>query len=104
MNKKSLLLETLIFSEGVVLMELNVNQTVNVKLTDFGKTILESHHYEMQNMLKKYNPNHKEWPFELKLTKDGYYRDQLWHIMSIFGNYMDIGRPQPFLASIIVED
>ncbi|MGF2112685.1 hypothetical protein ACQUEU_00665 [Enterococcus casseliflavus] len=85
-------------------MELNLNQIVKVKLTDYGERILKRRHYEVQNLIQEYNPEHAIRPFELKLDEEGNYKDQLWCIMRDFGPYTDIGTEQPLLATIIVED
>lgn len=64
-------------------VNINFNSYAEVKLTDFGLKVL------------------KDTPFTEALQKqatenDGVIKDQLWSIMSIFGEYLIMGNPEPF--------
>lgn len=94
----------LVFRKEGVNMELNINETVKVKLTDSGIEILNNKHLKIQRIMKTNNPNHAEEAFVLKLDKDGYYLCQIWYLMSVFGPYTGVGKLLPFDTNIIIED
>lgn len=69
-------------------LKFNINENVKVKLTPFG-ILLYKHKFDCE-------PN---------LDENGYYKAQLWNIMSIFGEYMMLGRfgdELPFATDIFV--
>jgi hypothetical protein len=85
-------------------MKMNINQYVKVRLTEKGKEILLNDHNRIDQQLKESGAKGLG-TFILKLDKDGYYKDQLWNIMSVFGDYMLMGTDLPFETEIeIVEE
>jgi len=76
-------------------IEFNANENVKVKLTEFGEKILKDDYDRLRLSFPKMKP------YELRLDKDGYYETQLWHLMSTFGQYMELGRPEPFHLDMI---
>lgn len=84
-------------------MEINLNQTAKIRLTEFGEEILKNKHYEFQKLMKRNNPDYEIKPFKLMLDEEGYYKNQLWCIIRDFGNYINIAMEQPFLTTIIIE-
>lgn len=72
----------------------NMNDSVKIKLTNKGIDILK----EQYNELKKYYPNIGE--FQLNLDKEGYYKQQLWSVMQIFGRDIGMGNELPFETEI----
>ncbi len=76
-------------------LELNINQTVKVKLS---KEALERKRKELDEMNKRFNEN-----YELPIDEEGYYKDQLWCIMRDFGD-MIVGSYSPILdCKIVIE-
>ena len=82
-------------------MEFNINNNVKVKLTDFGRKILQDQHDELYNRIQikkpEFNPP--------KEDKDGWSNWQLWVLMERFGEYIHIGVSNaPFETTIIIDD
>ena len=76
-------------------LELNINQTVKVKLS---KEALERKRKELDEMNKRFNEN-----YELPIDEEGYYKDQLWCIMRDVGD-MIVGSYSPILdCKIVIE-
>jgi len=44
---------------------------------------------------------HKD-KFELKLDEDGYYKEQLWRIIQVFGKYIALGADVLFETNVII--
>ena len=76
-------------------IEFDINKYVRVKLTTFGIRILKHQHDELNKHVEG-----KLGMFELKLDKDGWYRDQMWSLMQTFGKYTGLAMPQPFETQI----
>jgi len=74
------------------MIKYNINNYFRVKLTEHGVDILEKRHNKYHNT-----------PFELRLTTDGFYRDQAWSIMETFGPYIGLGTRNPFETEIQIE-
>ncbi len=76
----------------------NINNYVKVKLTDYGKEIYY-HQFDKTNerlgkeIIKPRMPT---------LDDEGYLKDQLWKIMSVFGEYISLGSKQPFDTDILL--
>lgn len=81
-------------------MKFNINNTVKVKLTDFGFSILEKEHAELQRQfpsLPDYEPP--------KVDAERYTEFQMWKLMQIFGPYIVLGMPLlPFESNILIEE
>lgn len=75
---------------------INLNDEVKIKLKDQGIEILKQEHERINQLLKRKDK------FELKLDEDGYYKEQLWRIMQVFGKYIALGADVPFETDIIV--
>lgn len=69
------------------MVKINLNETVKVKLTDYGKDIFY-HRYDLINQVYG-----KEiiTPKMSKVDEEGYTTFQLHNFMYIFGNYMRMG-------------
>lgn len=70
-------------------IKINLNETVKVKLTDFGRAIY-------QQGCDRLNEIIGEEFFcldQLKEDKDGYVKFQLWSFMQRYGEYMGLGFP-----------
>lgn len=83
-------------------IDFNVNHYAKVKLTPLGEAILKKKHENLMLKLKKHCDDFIEYPFNLKLDEDGYYKDQLWCIMQTFGNYVNLSGQPPFETNIIL--
>lgn len=68
---------------------ININNKVKVKLTDFGKSILDK---EIHRLKQTYEVPDNYIPYET--DDNGYTEFQLWQFMNIFGNYLYNGATQ----------
>ena len=79
----------------------NINYAVNVRLTDFGKQMLENDWNEFwssHGMLDKF-------PYEPKQPdENGYVRFQLWDLMYKLGKYCGLGADPPFDIVILIDE
>lgn len=79
----------------------NINYAVNVRLTDFGKQMLEkdwNDFWSSRGMLDKF-------PYELKQPdENGYVRFQLWDLMYKLGKYCGLGADPPFDTVILIDE
>jgi hypothetical protein len=73
----------------------NINNNVRFKLTKHGRQYLAKLN-RSDKVLYKY-------PLKFKTDKDGYCRDQLWHLMHIFGPALFLGSNEPIKMEIILE-
>lgn len=79
----------------------NINGTVKVKLTEFGKQMLEQDHSEFwsaRGMLDKfpYEPHEED--------ENGYVKFQLWSLMYQLGKYCGLGCAMPFDTVILIDE
>lgn len=65
----------------------NVNDFVKIKLTDYGKELLES------GKLRAHVPR----------KENGFYVLQLWELMNVFGEHVGNGCKIPFETAILLE-
>jgi hypothetical protein len=70
----------------MVLKSINLNDEVEVILTDFGKQILDNYRNKVEQEIKL----SLESSF-LSCDKNGLYITQLWNLMEIFGDHMYSG-------------
>jgi hypothetical protein len=77
----------------------NINSYVRVKLTDVGKDIYIKKQEELNRSYRNLNLT-----FELEpdLDYEGYWKAQLWIVMSLFGSSMYAGCDPPFATDIIL--
>lgn len=80
-------------------MKLNINQTVRVKLTDFGREILTQ---RAENLEKLYGFKVRSKPYPEE-DAEGYSTWQLWHLMEDLGQYVKLGYNLPFETEIILD-
>ena len=92
-----------VFYERNKVMEIrfNINQYAKVKLTEMGKEILLKRHNELNDQLAARGAQGLGM-FILKLDEGGYYKDQLWRIMQVFGEQLFNGAEVPFETEIIL--
>lgn len=84
--------------------EFNFNNSVKVKLTDFGIAILRQNYEELINS----NPVAKKYTgeFEIKIDENGYTEMPLSELMSTFGQYLTVNQCEemPFEATIMIDE
>ena len=73
------------------MIKYNVNNRIKVKLTKYGKSILEREVADTMSMLKTLDFSDEYFPYPE--NDDGYTEFQLWNFMRIFGNYFAVGSP-----------
>lgn len=71
-----------------MLVKLNINDTVKVKLTEHGK-----------NLIKR-RPEYYNW--KLITDENGYSEWQLWHLFQTFEGHLGLGFTLPFETEIIL--
>lgn len=71
------------------MIKYNVNNRIKVKLTEYGKSILEREVAATMSMLKTLNFTDEYSPYPE--DDDGYTEFQLWNFMRIFGNHFEAG-------------
>lgn len=79
-----------------MIKEFNINDNVSVKLTDYGRTILEHQHYTLYEKISGDIPKYVP-PTE---DDDGWSKWQLWSLMSAFGSSIYMGSNLPFETTI----
>ena len=79
-------------------MNINLNNNVKVKLTQYGKEILKHNHQELSNKLTYQLGSYKE-PTE---DSEGYVQMQLWVVMSTFGPYLSMSGTLPIDTEIVI--
>ena len=78
--------------------KLNTNDTVKVKLTDYGKDIY-FHQYDHFNKQQGRTIIEPRYP---KVDESGYTEFQLWHLMELYGNYIHLASELPFETNILI--
>ena len=79
----------------------NINSTVKIRLTEYGKQVLEKEHnkfWSSRGMLDKfpYQPYQED--------ENGYVKFQLWNLMDKLGKYCGIGCAMPFDTVILIDE
>jgi hypothetical protein len=81
--------------------QFNINSTVKVKLTEYGKQMLERDHIEFWGARGQLD----KFPYEPPETDaDGYTEFQLWSLMYYLGKYCNIGCAMPFDTVILIDE
>ncbi|OMD20672.1 hypothetical protein BJP48_30930 [Paenibacillus odorifer] len=79
---------------------MNFNQSVKVKLTDFGEQILRNRHEEWN--LHYLERGAKDiGPYVSKADSEGYTSFQIWELIQKFGPYMSLAKPESFKGEMI---
>lgn len=72
-------------------LNMNINNKIKVKLTDYGNSILKKDVTNTLSMLKGFNyPDYSPYHTD----EDGYTEFTLWDFMRIFGSYFLLGCQQ----------
>ena len=70
-------------------IRLNLNEVIKVRLTDLGRDIFYHQYDKINQRCGKIICN----PVLPDEDKEGYVTFQLWHFMSIYGDYIGMGKP-----------
>ena len=81
--------------------KINLNDTIKVKLTDYGKEIYYHQFDELNNCFKRKGCKLIE-PKMPEVDKEGKTRFQLWSFMEMYGNYIGLTKPN-FIDPIEIE-
>lgn len=80
-------------------MKINLNDTIKVKLTDYGRDIYY-HQYDCLDGIVANNP--RKYP---EVDENGYTRMQLWCFMELYGHYISMTQPKVIdPIEIIIEE
>ena len=81
--------------------QLNVNSTVKVRLTNYGKAVLEEQHNELWSSLGVRN----QFPYiPKKEDENGFVEFQLWELMGKLGKECDLGGELAFETTILIDE
>ena len=78
--------------------KLNINQMCRVKLTNYGRHIVDHKRSIMASWCPK-----MDWSSWRKVDDKGYLTLELWAIMHMFGEYMQMGGDSPFDTVIEIQ-
>ena len=82
-------------------MEINLNDTVRVKITDVGRKMIDDETREV----KKFMPSYDSSYIYYSQDDDGYVSMQLWRVMELFGGGIGMHQyPLPIETTIIIDD
>lgn len=70
-------------------IKINLNETIKVKLTDFGKEIYY-HRFDDINKMARREVIKPTMPY---VDEEGYTSFQLWYFMQLYGEYMEVATP-----------
>lgn len=83
-------------------MEFNINDTVKVKLNDFGRAIHRDNWLASQRVI--WERGVIGFPYREPIEDDeGYSKWQMWDLMKQFGSHMYLGGMMPFDSKILIE-
>ena len=81
--------------------QLNVNSTVKVRLTNYGKAVLEEQHNELWSSLGVRN----QFPYiPKKEDENGFVEFQLWELMEKLGSYEGICKEPVIDTTILIDE
>jgi hypothetical protein len=81
--------------------QFNINHTVKIRLTEFGKQMLERDHNDFWGSRGIMRDHPYEPPKE---DENGYVKFQLWFLMYQLGKYCGLGRETPFDTVILIDE
>ena len=84
--------------------QLNLNNIIKVKLTDYGKDIFY-HQYDELNIFIVGQGGKEIEPRYPDVDENGYSKFQLWSFMNLYGEYMKLAAPNVIEPlNIFIED
>ncbi len=79
----------------------NINSTVKVKLTEYGKQMLEKDWNEFWDSIGRL----EQFPYTPSTTdENGYTEFQFWMLMQDLGKYYSLGGKNPFETEILINE
>ena len=75
---------------GLIKININLNEPVKFKLTDYGNDIYYHQFDELNESIKQRGGKPIE-PTMPEVDEEGYTKMQLWHFMNIYGKHMKMG-------------
>lgn len=81
-----------------VLVKVNLNGYIKVRLTDEGKDIYY-HQYDHINEIAGQEAIKPSYP---EVDEDGYTRFQLWRFMALYGEHIKVGKPNVILPTEMI--
>jgi hypothetical protein len=81
-------------------MRFNINDYVNVKLTDYGRQLHREDHYAFWKAAGREPPYPYRPPKE---DADGWSQWQMWDLMQTFGKHISLGTKMPFETEIRID-
>jgi len=86
----------------------NINDTVKVKLTDYGKECLRKDYDDFLERVRSLVEDKEYVPFEFRLPKEdkeGYSEWQMWDLINKLGKYTGLGfTDMPFKSIILLKE
>jgi len=80
---------------------LNINSTVKVKLTDYGRKVLEIQHNEFWSSYGKLD----EFPYiPREEDENGFVEFQLWELMETLGSYEGVCKEPVMDTTILIDE
>jgi hypothetical protein len=81
--------------------QFNINSTVKVRLTEYGKELHKNQWKEFWSSVGKLDKH----PYKpLETDADGYCEFMMWNLMNKFGSYMILGCEVPFETTILIDE
>jgi transcriptional accessory protein Tex/SPT6 len=84
----------------------NINDTIKVKLTDYGKESLRKDYDDFLERVRSLVEDKEYVPFEFRLPKEdkeGYSEWQMWDLINKLGKYIGLGfTDMPFETTILL--
>ena len=79
----------------------NINETVKVRLTEYGKKLHKQQWVDFWNSVGRLNENPYTPPEE---DENGYVQFQMWDLMEKFGNHCGLCRELAFETVILIDE
>jgi hypothetical protein len=84
-----------------VIVKVNINEYVKVKLNPNGIKVLEDERNELNRRIEA-RGGKGFGPYVPQVDEEGYTKFQLWHLMRIFGSHVDMGFEPVFETEILL--
>ena len=85
-------------------IDFNINDSVKIKLTDYGRKVLKKDWDDFWDDIKKQHPKTKKFKYSHpKEDEDGWSTWQMWLLMEQLGKYVGMGLKDVFETNIKVE-
>lgn len=85
------------------LVKFNINNYVQIRLTEAGRDILYKQHLQLQKYIQQKNLNYATVPFKINEDSQGWSRWQFHTLISKFGAAISLSQQPPFELEIKLE-